>query len=201
MTLFLLKGLLIGFSIAAPVGPVGLLCIHRTLARGCLAGLVTGLGAASADMLYGCIAGFGLVSLSSLLLEWQDTLRLVGGIFLCCWGLRLSLSKRCELPADRVGTGLPEAYASTFVLTLTNPMTILAFAGILSGLGVVGEDLMGAVTVILGIFLGSLLWWLCLVWSIGSLRWRLTAAIRLRLNCISGILLGGLGLMAVVAGT
>src|SRR5512141_118280 len=109
LSLFL-RGLLIGFSIAAPVGPIGVLCIRRTLVQGRLAGLATGLGAATADAMYGCVAGFGLTFISGLLIDQQTWLRLFGGLFLCYLGIKTLLSKPAEQEAKAGGTGLLGAY-------------------------------------------------------------------------------------------
>lgn len=117
---FLLRRLAIGFSIAAPVGPIGVLCIRRTLAEGRASGLVSGLGAASADGIYGCIAGFGLTFISNFLVSQELWLRLIGGAFLCYLGLKTLLAKPAEQAASAKGNGLIGAYASTFFLTLTN---------------------------------------------------------------------------------
>ena len=133
--LFLLKGLIIGFSIAAPVGPIGVLCIRRTLAKGHASGLVSGLGAATADSVYGCVAGFGLTLVSSLLLEGQDWVRSMGGVFLLYLGIRTYLSKPSDGVPPARGLDLAGDYLSTFLLTLTNPLTILSFAAIFAGLG------------------------------------------------------------------
>ena len=122
---FFLRGLLIGFSIAAPVGPIGVLCIRRTLAQGRVAGFVSGLGAASADMVYGAIAAFGLTAVTGLLVRQQEWLRLLGGLFLCYLGLRTLLARPGGSSADAEGRSRAGAYLSTFALTLTNPMTIL----------------------------------------------------------------------------
>ena len=124
---FLLRGLAIGFSIAAPVGPIGVLCIRRTLAEGRASGFVSGLGAASADGIYGCIAGFGVTFISNFLVTQQVWLRLIGGVFLCYLGLKTLLAKPAEQAGFAKGNGLVGAYASTFFLTLTNPMTIISF--------------------------------------------------------------------------
>lgn len=161
---FFLKGLIIGFSIAAPVGPIGLLCIRRTLAVGRTAGLVSGLGAATADAIYGCIAGFGLTFVSTLLIRQQLWFSTVGGLFLCYLGLRTFLSRPAEQAVSAKGNGLLGAYVSTFFLTLTNPMTILAFAAIFAGLGVAsaGENYLSASVLVLGVFFGSAIWWLLL---------------------------------------
>ena len=129
------RGLVIGFSIAAPVGPIGVLCIRRTLAEGQLYGLVSGLGAATADALYGCVAGFGLTFISAFLIGHKLWLSLIGGLFLLYLGIKTLLSKPAEDAAKAEGKGLFRAYASTFLLTVTNPMTILSFAAIFAALG------------------------------------------------------------------
>jgi len=132
---FWLSGLAIGFSIAAPVGPIGVLCVRRTLVEGRTSGFVSGLGAASADAIYGSIAAFGLTLISNFLITQQVWLRLIGGLFLCCLGLKTLLAKPAEQAATAKGNGLIGAYVSTFFLTLTNPMTIISFAAIFAGLG------------------------------------------------------------------
>ena len=156
---FLLRGLIIGFSIAAPVGPIGVLCIRRTLAAGRASGLVSGLGAATADAIYGCIAGFGLTFISSILISQQVWLRLIGGVFLCYLGLKTFLARPAQQAALAGGNGLVGAYASTFFLTLTNPMTILSFAAIFAGLGVTSAsgNYVSAGVLVLGVFIGSAL--------------------------------------------
>ena len=116
----LLRGGLIGLAIAAPVGPIGVLCIRRTLADGWVFGLVSGLGAATADALYGCIAGFGLTLVSAALISHQAWLRLAGGLFLCYLGTRTLISRPAEQAASVRGGGLWRAYGSTLFLTLTN---------------------------------------------------------------------------------
>ncbi|MFO1430821.1 MAG: LysE family transporter [Candidatus Competibacteraceae bacterium] len=196
----LLKGLLIGFAIAAPVGPIGLLCIQRTLQRGRIAGFISGLGAASADAVYGSIAGFGLVSLSGLLLDWRQELRRLGGIFLLYLGWRLFSSLPTEQNSALRSTDLMEDYASTFLLTLTNPVTILAFIGIFTGLGLAaGErNFNAAGLLVLGVFLGSLLWWLLLALAVGALRRRLSPATRRRLNRAAGTVIALFGALALL---
>src|SRR5262245_4777720 len=126
----LLRGLIIGFSIAAPVGPIGVLVIRRTLAEGRVAGLVTGLGAATADALYGCIAGFGLTVIAELLVSQTLWVRLIGGLFLCYLGVRSFLAAPAERAASAAGANLLGAYLATFALTLSNPTTILSFIAV-----------------------------------------------------------------------
>jgi threonine/homoserine/homoserine lactone efflux protein len=196
-----LKGLIIGFSIAAPVGPIGVLCIRRTLAQGRAIGLVSGLGAASADAFYGCIAGFGLTAISSFLVDQQDWFRLIGGAFLCYLGIRTLLAHPAEQSAEVSSkNGLPAAYASTLALTLTNPATILAFAAIFTSLGAASEGYGAALILVAGVFSGSALWWLILSGGVSLLRGSFTPR-RLRwVNWISGAILITFGIVAIAVG-
>ncbi len=197
---FLLRGLLIGFSIAAPVGPIGVLCIRRTLAEGRIPGLVSGLGAATADATYGSIAGFGLTFISSLLISQQVWLRLIGGIFLCYLGLRTFLTRPTEQAALAKGNGLIGMYASTLFLTLTNPLTILSFAAIFAGLGVAstGGNYLAAGILVLGVFLGSALWWFILSGGVSIFRTKFTTRGLRWVNRISGIIIMGFGVIALL---
>ena len=221
-TLFLLKGLAIGFAIAAPVGPIGVLCIRRTFAEGRVAGLATGLGAATADALYGAVAGFGLTALSSFLLGYQGALRLVGGVFLCALGLKTFLSRPAAAGARMPGKGLAQAYATTVMLTLTNPATILSFIAVFAGagLGQQGAGTVDALAIVTGVFAGSAAWWLLLSTFVD--RWRqrhpefaalapnavggavvtgvtlgVASKTLTRINQVSGVLLFGFGLVAL----
>lgn len=197
---FLISGVILGFSIAAPVGPIGVLCIRRTLAEGRAAGLASGLGAATADAIYGCVAGFGLTFVSTILVSQHVWFRLVGGAFLCYLGIRTFLS-RPGGDTDRVNPGgLLGAYASTFLLTLTNPMTILAFAAIFAGSGIAsaGGDYVSAVSLVLGVFAGSALWWLLLSSVVGLLRAKFNPHALRWVNRISGVIILGFGLFALL---
>ena len=197
----LLKGLLIGFSIAAPVGPIGVLCIRRTLAQGRVVGLVSGLGAASADAVYGCIAGFGLTFISGLLISQQSWLKLIGGAFLCYLGVRTLLAQPAERAAAASGMGLAGAYTSTFFLTLTNPTTILSFVAVFAGLGLasMGGSYAAAAILVLGVFAGSALWWLLLSGGVGLLRARFDTRAMRWVNRISGGVIMAFGLLALVS--
>ena len=194
----LLKGLILGFSIAAPVGPIGVLCIRRTLTDGRAAGLVSGLGAASADALYGCIAGFGLTLLSDFLVSQQFWLRLVGGLFLFYLGIKTLLARPAQESASAQGTGLLGAYTSTLFLTLTNPMTILSFAAIFAGLGVASTDgdYASAALLVLGVFLGSALWWLLLSGGVSLFRARFNLSALTWVNRLSGAIILAFGVAA-----
>jgi threonine/homoserine/homoserine lactone efflux protein len=201
---FLAKGILLGLSIAIPVGPIGLLCIRRTLAYGQLNGLASGLGAATADGLYGLIGAFGLTVISELLVEQAGWLRLIGGLFLCYLGVTTFLSKPAEAkPAEtaaRISSqGLAGAYASTLALTLTNPATILSFIAIFAGLGIAesGTDRLAAGMTVVGVFLGSALWWLMLSWGVNLFRTSFSPK-RLRwLNRLAGVAIFAFGVVAL----
>ena len=193
--------MIIGISIAAPVGPIGLLCIRRTLAQGRVAGIVSGLGAATADAIYGCIAGFGLTFISSILISQQNNLRLIGGAFLCYLGIRTFLSKPAGQVAMVKGSSLIGDYASTFFLTLTNPMTILSFSAIFAGLGLVGAGVNynSASVLVLGVFIGSSSWWLILSGSVSLFQKKFTSIGMQIVNRISGIIITGFGLFALIS--
>jgi threonine/homoserine/homoserine lactone efflux protein len=197
---YLLKGLLIGFSIAAPVGPIGILCIKRTLSSGRLVGLVSGLGAASADALYGCVAAFGLTFIANFLINQQLWLRLVGGLFLCYLGAKTFISKPSGEDGQSQQLTVMGAYSSTFFLTLTNPLTILAFAAVFAGLDLVegGINYASAAVIVLGVFLGSATWWFILSGITSLLRERISVNGLRWVNRISGLIILGFGIVALL---
>ena len=195
---FFFKGLVIGFSIAAPVGPIGVLCIRRSLVEGRFVGFVTGLGAATADAMYGCIAAFGLTAISSFLVGQRFWLGLFGGFFLCCLGVRTYISRPVEQAAAVRAEGLVSAYFSTLLLTLTNPLTILSFIAVFAGFGLgVAPDYFAAITLVIGVFLGSASWWLLLSGGVGMLQSRVSASWMQTVNRLSGSLLFAFGLYAL----
>ena len=198
-TSFFLRGIIIGFSIAAPVGPIGVLCIRRTLTEGRAFGFFSGLGAATADTIYGLIAGFGLTFISNFLISQQIWLRFIGGGFLCFLGVKTFLSKPAAHATSAKGNGLVGAYVSTFFLTITNPMTILSFVAIFAGLGIAGTggSYGSAVVLVLGVFMGSALWWLILSSGVSVFRARFTAQRLWWVNRIAGIIITAFGLIAL----
>jgi threonine/homoserine/homoserine lactone efflux protein len=198
---FLIEGIIIGFSIAAPVGPIGVLCMRRTLAGGALCGFVSGLGAATADAVYGSIAGFGLTFISSLLIAQQVWIRGIGGLFLCWLGLRTFLSEPTREDAAVTERSLISAFASTFLLTLTNPMTIVSFGAIFAGLGIGNTqgNYVSAGFLVLGVFLGSGLWWLTLSGTVGLVRSRLNPRSMRWINRMSGTVIVGFGILAILS--
>lgn len=198
---FFVKGVIIGLSIAVPVGPIGILCIRRTLSQGRIIGFLSGLGAATADALYGAIAGFGLTFLSNLLVGQQTGLRLIGGGFLCVIGVKTFLSKPTERKDSVAGNSPWRAYLSTLILTLTNPMTIFFFAAIFAGLfvGTGGDHYFSAGILVLGVFIGSASWWLVLSGFTGLLHGLFNFRRMQWLNRISGLIIIGFGLAAFLS--
>lgn len=189
---FFLKGIVVGIVIAVPVGPVGVLCVQRTIFEGRLFGFVSGLGAATADTVFGIVAGFGLTVVSDWLLGWQPWLRAGGGLFLIWIGLRAILHPPVgrERP-ERNAENLFGAYATTFVLTISNPVTILAFLGVFAAVGFSGHEatLGRAAMLVAGVLAGSLLWWLGLCLVAGLMRKRFRPAHLLWLSRASGAIL------------
>jgi len=196
---FLIKGIVLGFSIAAPVGPIGVLCIRRTLASGFPSGILSGLGAATADAFYGGVAAFGLTFISGLLVGGQVWLRVVGGLFLLYMGLRIFLSSPPEKSASANARGLAGAFASTFFLTLTNPATIISFAAVFAGfgLGASGASTGDASLLVLGVFAGSAMWWLLLASGVTLLRSRLDYRRMGWINRLSGAIITAFGLVTL----
>jgi threonine/homoserine/homoserine lactone efflux protein len=201
-----LQGLLLGFSIAAPVGPIGVLCIRRTLAEGRLRGFISGLGAATADGCYGMVAAFGLTALSGVLLAWQTPIRLLGGLFLLYLAARIFFTpsplqpSAFDTPAPKI-RGLVGAYLSTFFLTLSNPMTILSFTAIFAGLGLAARTgtFNQAAALVAGVFAGSAAWWLTLSQGVGLLSDRVTPKVMAWINRASGLVIAAFGLAALVS--
>ena len=195
------RGVILGFTIAAAVGPISLLVIRRTLAEGRLVGIVSGMGVATADGTYGAIAAFGLTAITDVLVDWRRALGLVGGLFLLwlAWRTFRSVPGEAATVATDGRRGLPGAYLSTLGLTLTNPMTILSFAALFVGLGVTGGDAAGAASLTLGVFGGSAAWWVVLVTVVGAFRSRLTTTGMRRVNMASGLLIGAFAIIAIAS--
>jgi threonine/homoserine/homoserine lactone efflux protein len=198
---FLLKGVLVGIIIAVPAGPVGVICIRRTIFHGRLAGFVSGLGASTADAVFGIIAGFGLTVISDLLLGYQTWLRLGGAGFLFYIGISAFTADPLRgSQSHRDPEDLFADYASTFVLTITNPITILAFLAIFAGIGLSGPEatLGRAAILVLGVWLGSLLWWAALAFGAGMVRLSFDRHHLVWINRASGgiLVLSGAALLA-----
>lgn len=196
--LLFLKGLLIGFTIAAPVGPIGILCIRRTLAEGRLSGFFTGLGAASADGIYGLVAGFGLTFISNFLLGQRIFIQLIGGVFLCYMGFKTFLSQPSGDELQTESSSLLSNYLSTFFLTLTNPMTILSFLAIIASLGLPpSQGLSAPASFVLGVFSGSALWWFILSGFMSLYRTKIKTHQLRWVNQVSGLIILVFGFVAL----
>lgn len=206
--MLLLKGLLIGLSIAATVGPMSMLCIQRTLERGRLVGMFSGLGIATADGLYALVAGLGLSAIMHLLISQQFWIRLVGGLFLFYLGLKTMLTRKVASASSVQArtkqlaalTGFIGIYLSMLLLTLANPLTILSFVVIFAGVGIGGAHVGSgnALLLVLGVFLGSVCWWLILISAVGFIRTRLNVRLLLWINRVSGAILLAFGVIALV---
>jgi threonine/homoserine/homoserine lactone efflux protein len=198
---FLARGLAVGFTIAAAVGPISLLTIRRTLAHGRVYGLASGMGVALADASYGGIAAFGLTAITAVLVGARSALAVIGGGFLVALGIRTMLAPVPTRAVEIVERpGLVGAFLSIYGLTMTNPMTILSFGAIFAGLGLAGGSGAEAALLTLGVFLGSAGWWVLLTTLVGALRERITPRVMTWINRLSGAALVGFGVVALVVG-
>jgi threonine/homoserine/homoserine lactone efflux protein len=198
ITLFL-KGLIIGFAMALPIGPIGIICVRKTLTEGKMHGFVIGLGAATADMLYACIAAFGLTMISDLILEQQFWIQLIGGSLLLYIGVKtyLTLPKDPTIPADK--DSLAGSFFYTVFLTLTNPLTIFSFLAVFAAFGFGdGMSLLSATTLVVGVFVGSALWFLVLTMGVTLFRKKLDMRGLKWVNRIAGLLIIITGVVALV---
>jgi threonine/homoserine/homoserine lactone efflux protein len=198
---FFVRGLGIGLSIAAVVGPMCILCIQRTVSRGQLYGLISGMGIATADAVYGSIAAFGLTVITGFLVSQQEWVRLIGGLFLVYLGLKTILTRPAARAAAVKADSFLGAYLSTFLLTLTNPLTILSFAAIFAGIGVgeTSKSYLAALMVVLGVFAGSALWWCVLTGGVSLLRGKFTSQWLQWINRLSGIIIALFGVFALLS--
>lgn len=200
MILILLKGLAVGVAVAAPVGPIALLCIKRTLDREWALGVASGFGVAAADASYGLMVAAGF-SATGLLLAYAMQMQLAGGLLIALLGARSIhaglIGRTGKAAKGTTRGGLVAAFASAWALTMANPTTILAFAGLVAGLGASAAERPGAAYVlVLGVFLGSLAWWILLTGTVALARRRITPAVTRGLDFASGavLLLWGLWL-------
>lgn len=193
-----IRGVVVGFTVAAAVGPISLLTIRRTIAHGRLFGLVSGLGVASADASYAAIAAFGLTAVSGFLISGRVVLGLVGGAVIVLLGIRTIRSRPGEAAMTAERPGLMAAFASIYALTMTNPMTILSFAAIFAGFGFAAAATAGDAAVLtLGVWAGSGLWWVVLTSVVGWLRGRVSDRGLVWINRLSGTALVAFGVVAI----
>lgn len=200
---FLLKGLIIGLSVSIPVGPIGVLCIKKTIAEGRMSGFTIGIGAAVADTCYGIIAGLGLTAISTFILSQSIWLKLVGGVFLLYLGVKLFFNATTTTKSKRTKKGYLSNFISTFLLTITNPITVIAFFAIFAAIGL-GEGITNyasSLYLILGVFIGSISWWLILSSTVSLFQSKFTPSRLIWLNRLSGTVLFSFGIWAIYLGT
>ncbi len=199
LTVFL-KGIIIGFSMAVPVGPIGIMCIRKTLTDGRLCGLMIGLGAATADLLYGCVAAFGLTVISDVIAAERIWIRLVGGAFLLFLGVRTFRAPPADPKVPIYSTGMLRSYLYTVILTLTNPTTIFAFIAVFAAFGLGHElSMFSASTLVIGVFIGSGLWFLFLSSGVLFFRKQMDIVGLRWVNRIAGVLLTISGVVTIVS--
>ncbi|MDE0781425.1 MAG: LysE family translocator [Alphaproteobacteria bacterium] len=207
----LIQGLVFGFFLALPVGPVGVLCVQRTLAEGRMHGLLSGLGAAFGDALYGAVAAFGISAVKDWLEAHQDGLRIAGGAVLLVLAVRTVYGKnghssrapKGKINEDRVVThSLVKDFVSTFMLAVTNPITLIAFAGLLATLGITeaGASVGNASILVVGVFAGSASWWIAISTTAGALRPFVDGTYQAWMNRVSAVILFGFGFYALLSG-
>jgi len=192
------KGFALGFAIAAPLGPIGALCINRTLQRGFWAGVAGGLGTAIADAFYGALAALGFAAFSAFLAQIDGPMRLIGGLAMIWLGW-VGMKPKPPRPAAEIGArDLIGTIGATFLLTVTNPTTILSFAIFFAGLGLASSaDTLSALLVVAGVFSGSLAWWIILSGGVSLIRHKLSDNFALWVGRISGGLILAFGVLAV----
>lgn len=197
----LFRGIIIGFAIAVPVGPIGVLCIRRTLANGRASGLASGMGAAVADTLYGCVAVFGVTAISGFLVGHRLWLQLVGGCVLLAMGVNTFRTCPIKEAAETKKSTRLGDFTSTMLLTLANPATILSFAAVFAGFGLIAtpDDLASVSLVVGGVFVGSTLWWTLLSGSVGFMHGRFGIEQMRWVNRISGALIASFGLLVLLS--
>ena len=190
-----LKGSIIGFSVAMPVGPVGVLCIQHSLRRGVRAGLMAGLGAASADAFFGCMAGFGFSLLSHAWIHYQVWLQMAGALILWCLGIKIFTSQPLQMQNTSLSFSHRRIFLSTFALTLANPLTFFCFTALYAGLGITpaDQDLLPGVILTLGVLSGAAVWWIALTFGISFASRKLNLYFFSIFNRIIGLILAGGG--------
>jgi threonine/homoserine/homoserine lactone efflux protein len=199
LTLFA-QGMLVGITLAAPIGPIALVCIQRALSGGRWHGIASGLGVATADAFYAAITVFWITLLSGFLLEWQWIFRVAGGIALLGVGCWLFRTVPTEVPGSADGNSYTKDFAATLALTLANLLTIVFFVTVLPGFGVFsGGSFVPAAVFVLGIFAGEAVWWIAISWILGSLHMTLTRARLTLINRCAGLVIIAFGIALVLS--
>lgn len=201
--LFIIKGIVIGISVSAPLGPIGVLCIQRTLNKGFKSGLISGVGAASADIIYAIIAGFSITFISDFLIENQNYIRIIGGMFLIFIGAKIFTSN----PAKQIrrlrtkGNNYYKDFITSFFVTVSNPITILAFGAIFASFNMVekGSGTFPVIILVVTVFSGAILWWLSLISIVTIFKSRIRLRNLLWINRITGVLIIIFALFVIIS--
>jgi threonine/homoserine/homoserine lactone efflux protein len=198
---FLIKGFFIGISIAAPIGPISILCIKRTLSNGLSSGLISGLGAATADSVYSLLAIIGISKISKWLFYSIYIIHLVGGIFLIYLGYTIFKSIPVKDAKKESRIGLINSYLSTLFLTIINPMTILSFGAIFAGVGLFNNNIEFGYSIFptIGVFIGSTLWWIFLCSTINLMREKFSQNNLVLINKLSALVILGFGIISLIS--
>ncbi|ODG90565.1 MULTISPECIES: LysE family transporter [Bacillaceae] len=197
--MLLIKSFILGLSVSAPIGPVGLLCIQRILSKGKTAGFMTGLGASSANLFYASIAAFGFSIVSSFLIEQEFVLRIVGAIFLLYLGIKTFLKRPAKTASNLKGESMVSMFISTFLLMITNPVTILNFVAMFAGVGFdqSSTSIESTVSLIIGVFLGAVSWWFILSSVVSLFRNKIITHLGL-VNKMAGLMIVVLGIISFI---
>lgn len=202
MISLLVRGVVVGFAIAASPGPIFFLCLRRTLVRGWATGIACGFGVATGDGTYAALAAFGVAVVTSALVAQRHWLALIGGVALVALGLRALLARPAgwEPRPVAVNGGLASSYLSTLALTLTNPATILSFAAVFAGLGLASTgSFLGGTVLVAGVLIGSAAWWVVLASLAAFARARLTPSVIRGISVFSGLAILGFGALAIAS--
>ncbi len=191
--LVIIKGISTGIAVSAPLGPIGVLCIQRTMNKGFMSGFISGMGAAAADIVYAVIAGFSITLIKDFLEANQMPIRIIAGFFLIFVGVKIFMSN----PAKQIrklrakGNRYFTDFATSFLVTVSNPITILAFGALFTGFNTVeqGTDTIVIIALIASVFIGALLWWLCLIAIVSIVRRKIRLRNLLWINRITGALI------------
>jgi threonine/homoserine/homoserine lactone efflux protein len=191
----LIRGVIAGLIIAAPVGPVNILCMQRTIFKGWRAGVIAGLGSASADVIYGAIAGFSIAFIINFLEKELFWIRLFGGLLLMAIGAVYFFKNPGSYETE--GETAVSDFRSTFLLTLTNPTTVLSFLAVLAALGMAAHrQWWRTLFLVAGIFSGSMLWWIVIASVMSRLRDRFNDRSLVWMNRVAGLAIGAFGVVS-----
>lgn len=196
-----IDGFTLGLAVAAPIGPVGVLCIKKTLSSGLAIGLFAGFGASIAKVIYGIVVGFGLTSVSNFLINYNTYISIIGAIFLTYLGIKIFMTKPVMNCDSVQKENKISAFTTMFLLTIMNPMTVLSFLAVFSGLGIANtaSSYSNGLVLISGIFCGSMSWWIFLCSMVNLFRQKINGSILSWINKVSGIIIVTFAAMIILS--